>query len=176
MPFGKYRGMPIDRLPDDYWLWLEDLGENLRESLRSAVAVSEEKMSERAFFEKPLSSLSKRYRIFYEEGVEIVPREEKRDYEELRGVKDTRIYRHGQDVLAVSTENERLYQRLKRTIPGLKPRTPCVLLFPDYFLDIVATAIKAKRRRQVTERERGRLREISPYTRKEQFPSQKVGF
>ena len=36
MPFGKYRGSPVEDLPDTYLWWLHDL-EDLREPLRSAV-------------------------------------------------------------------------------------------------------------------------------------------
>jgi hypothetical protein len=37
MPFGKFKGVPVDELPQDYlnWLWT---GIDLREPLRSAVA------------------------------------------------------------------------------------------------------------------------------------------
>ena len=36
MPFGRHRGKPLTGLPDDYVLWLYDLGD-LREPLRGAV-------------------------------------------------------------------------------------------------------------------------------------------
>lgn len=36
MPFGRYRGWPLDELPDDYLGWLFSL-DDLREPLRSAV-------------------------------------------------------------------------------------------------------------------------------------------
>jgi Putative quorum-sensing-regulated virulence factor len=36
MPFGRYRGWPLDELPDDYLGWLFGL-DDLREPLRSAV-------------------------------------------------------------------------------------------------------------------------------------------
>jgi hypothetical protein len=36
MPFGKHRGVPLDRLPDDYLAWLSDL-DDLRQPLRGAV-------------------------------------------------------------------------------------------------------------------------------------------
>jgi hypothetical protein len=36
MPFGKYRGQPLDELPDGYVHWLYGL-DNLREPLRSAI-------------------------------------------------------------------------------------------------------------------------------------------
>jgi hypothetical protein len=36
MPFGKYRGLAVDALPDTYLQWLYDL-DDLREPLRSAV-------------------------------------------------------------------------------------------------------------------------------------------
>jgi hypothetical protein len=36
MPFGKFKGMPVDELPDDYLLWLDSLN-NLRPFLRRAV-------------------------------------------------------------------------------------------------------------------------------------------
>ncbi len=39
MPFGKFKGKSVSRLPDDYleWLW-ENIGYELQEPLRSAVA------------------------------------------------------------------------------------------------------------------------------------------
>lgn len=37
MPFGKYRGVEIAELPDDYLGWLLGLGAELREPLRTAV-------------------------------------------------------------------------------------------------------------------------------------------
>lgn len=36
MPFGKYRGVLVERLPDDYLDWLHSL-DDLREPLRQAV-------------------------------------------------------------------------------------------------------------------------------------------
>jgi hypothetical protein len=36
MPFGRYRGWPLDELPDDYLSWVFSL-DDLREPLRSAV-------------------------------------------------------------------------------------------------------------------------------------------
>src|SRR5262245_60469889 len=36
MPFGKFRGVPIEDLDDDYLRWLDQL-DDLREPLRSAV-------------------------------------------------------------------------------------------------------------------------------------------
>lgn len=37
MPFGKFKGVPLAELPDDYLTWLLSLGAELREPLRSAV-------------------------------------------------------------------------------------------------------------------------------------------
>jgi len=101
------------------------------------------------FFHTPLSVLTTKWRIFHEESADLTPRDERTDFEELRGRGDTRISRHSQDRLAVSTETTHTYNRLK-IIPGLKSHTGCVLLFPDALLDIVATAIGAKYRRQYT--------------------------
>lgn len=36
IPFGKYRGTPIDQVPDDYLLWLSTLND-LRQPLLGAV-------------------------------------------------------------------------------------------------------------------------------------------
>jgi hypothetical protein len=36
MPFGKYKGIPLENLPDDYIVWLKALT-NLRPPLRKAV-------------------------------------------------------------------------------------------------------------------------------------------
>ena len=37
MPFGKYAGMPLTELPDQYVAWLLNLGTDLREPLRQFV-------------------------------------------------------------------------------------------------------------------------------------------
>lgn len=47
MPFGKYRGVEIAELPDDYLGWLLSLGAELREPLRTAV------MAERRSRQRP---------------------------------------------------------------------------------------------------------------------------
>lgn len=100
------------------------------------------------FFVHPLSRLTSRWRIFYEESADSAVRAERSDFEELRGAGNTRIYRHGQETLAVSCETQR-YAALSR-IPGLIPKSGCVLLFPDGLLDTVAEAIHAKHRRQLS--------------------------
>jgi hypothetical protein len=106
-----------------------------------------------AFFTKPLSQLTRKWRIFHEESVFLNPQDEKTDFEELRGVSDTRIYRHGQTELAVSTDNPRLQPKLRR-IPGLRPKTGSVFLFPDEMLDLVAETIKSRKRRTMTDEQR----------------------
>lgn len=106
-----------------------------------------------AFFTKPLSQLTRTYRIFHEESVFLNPQDEKTDFEELRGVSDTRIYRHGQTELAVSTDNSRIQLKLRR-ISGLRPKTGSVFLFPDAMLDLAAETIKAKKRRVLTDEQR----------------------
>ena len=128
-----------------------------------------------AFFEKPLSAITSKWRIFHEESVDLNPRDEKTDHEELRGVKDSRIYRYGQEVLAVSSDSSRLQIKLRDLLgiprnpkpaptshhsrnpsPDAKPThlpralTGSVLLFPDVLLDAVAEAIQARKRRQYT--------------------------
>ena len=113
------------------------------------------------YFSQPLSALTDTWRIFYEAAADLNPRDERSDYEELRGNYGARIYRQGQDTLAVSTESRRVYNRLRRDIPGLQVKTGCVLLFPDALLDTVAEAINARRKRQVSEEEKGRLRTLS---------------
>lgn len=108
-----------------------------------------------------LSDITSRYRIFYEESSIDEPRDEKPDYQELHGVGDTRIYKMGDREdglwLAVSTENSRRQFRL-RAIPGLRVHNGSVFLFPAAMLEVVAEAIGARKKRQVTEalRERGR--------------------
>jgi hypothetical protein len=115
-----------------------------------------------AFFAIPLSQLTTKWRIFHEESADSTPRDEQSDLQELRGYYDTRIYRHGQTELAVSTDTPHVYNRLVRTLPGLTKKTGSVLLFPDMLLDTVAVAIRARRRPQFSEevlarkRERGR--------------------
>lgn len=136
-----------------------------------------------AYFTKPLSQLTNKWQIFHEESVYLNPKDEKSDFEEIRGVSDSRIYRHGQEVLAVSSDNPRLQIKLRDLlgIPrnpkpgslsphsrnpnyGLTPthlpraKTGSVLLFPDPLLDTVAKAIKAKRKRPpMTEEQRAVL-------------------
>lgn len=136
-----------------------------------------------AYFTKPLSQLTKQWRIFHEESVDLNPRDERTDFEELRGVKDSRIYRHSQEFLAVSSDNIRLQIKLRDllgiprspkpgslsphsnnpnadTHPTMLPRakTGSVLLFPDMLLDTVAGAIAAKRKRApLTEDQRATL-------------------
>lgn len=125
-----------------------------------------------AFFNKPLSVLTAKYRIFHEESVDLNPRDEKTDHEELRGVKDSRIYRHGQDRLAISSDNRRLQLKLRDMLGIPREATPAptskhirnpspdanpthlpraftgsVLLFPDELLEPVAEAIGAKKKR-----------------------------
>jgi len=38
MPFGKYRGMELEGLDDNYLTWLFDLGEGIKEPLKTEVA------------------------------------------------------------------------------------------------------------------------------------------
>ena len=109
-----------------------------------------------AFFITPLSALKSKWRIFYEESVDLNPRDEKSDFEELRGVLDSRIYRHGQTTLAVSSDNERLRNKIRK-LPGLAPKTGSVFLFPDALLDMVAQFIKARKSRRLSPRRKAAL-------------------
>jgi hypothetical protein len=109
-----------------------------------------------AFFEKPLSALTSTWRIFYEESANLNSRDERTDCEELRGYGGSRMYRHGQETLAVSTETQG-YMRLGR-IPGLAPKTGSLLVFPDALLDTVADAIRARYRRTYTPEQLEELR------------------
>lgn len=102
-----------------------------------------------AYFTNPLSSLTTKWRIFHEEAADLNPRDERTDFEELRGEKDTRIYRQVEGILAVSSDDSRAQIKLRR-ISGLRPYSGSVLLFPDALLDTVAEAITAKKRRQYT--------------------------
>ena len=102
-----------------------------------------------AYFDRPLSAVTTRWRIYHEESAELNPRDERTDFEELRGTGDTRIYRHGQDVFAVSSDVGKTQARLRR-IPGLRPKSGSVLLFADALLDTVAEAIHARKRRQLS--------------------------
>lgn len=122
-----------------------------------------------AYFEKPLSHVTTKWRIFYEESAALNPRDERTDFEELRGVKESRIYRHGDNVLAVSSDDRRLQLKLRDLLgiprsprpvnewwgqeaPSRLPRakTGSVLLFADARLDTVAEAIHARKKRQYT--------------------------
>lgn len=108
---------------------------------------------------KPLSEQTKKWKIFHEESADLNLREERPDFEELRGYHDTRIYvwgmMGGELTCCVSTENNHVYNRLSR-IPGLKKYSGCVLLFPAMLLDIVAEEIKAKKRRILSPEQRER--------------------
>ena len=112
------------------------------------------------FFDVPLSQLTRKWRIFHEEVAPAPGSDDRSDYEEIRGKGDCRIYRYteedGMFLLAVSTESTATYNRLSR-IPGLEPKTPCVLIFSDSFLDTVADSVNARYRRQVSEETRKRL-------------------
>lgn len=128
---------------------------------------------------KPLSGLTDTWRIFYEESASLNPVAEKSDCEELRGKGDTRIYVWGMvdGILhcCVSIESKtyvkggRILERRNRVyehlagVPGIQRYSGCVLRFPASMLDVVATAIKARKRRQITQEERERLRKISPF-------------
>ena len=89
-------------------------------------------------------------------------RADKKNYEELRGQGDSRIYVYGIDEgkfwLHVSTDNPRRYNTLLRTIPNLRRYTGSVLRFSPDLLDTVASAIKAKKKRVISPEERERLR------------------
>ena len=122
-----------------------------------------------AFFEKPLSAITTKWRIFHEESVFLNPQDEKTDFEELRGQSDTRIYRHGQTELAVSSDNPRVQAKL-RLISGLRPKTGSVLLFSDALIDTVAQAIQARKRRQYTPEQLEELRRRLELTRERQKP------
>jgi hypothetical protein len=54
MPFGKFKGMPMDELPNDYLLWLNSLG-NLRSFLRVAVNAEIGRRWRREEFDEPVS-------------------------------------------------------------------------------------------------------------------------
>ena len=111
-----------------------------------------------AYFTVPLSALTTKWRIFHEESADLNPRDERTDFEELRGYSDTRIYRHGQDTLAISTDSGHLQASLGR-FPGVTPKSGSVFLFPDSLLDAVAEKIHAKHRRQYTPEQLEELRE-----------------
>lgn len=131
-----------------------------------------------AYFDRPLSVITTRWRIFHEESVFLNPQDEKSDFEEIRGKGDTRIYRHGQAELAVSSDNPRTQTRLRDLLgiprkprpvnewwgneaPSHLPRakTGSVLLFPDELLDTVAEAIGAQKKRHYTPEQLEELRE-----------------
>lgn len=105
--------------------------------------------------EKFLSELTDRWKIDHEETAALVSRSERGMYQELRGRGDIRIYRHSLDgqTLAVSTENERIYQNLRR-LPYMKPKTGCVLLFPLDHLDEIAERVGVHRKRHLSPEQR----------------------
>src|SRR5262245_9868219 len=112
-----------------------------------------------AYFTTPLSQLTTRWRIFYEDGARLAPYAERTDYEELRGKgNDCRIYRHGQTELAVSTDTTYWHTRLGK-LPGMRVKSGGVLVFDDTLLDIVAEAMRAYRRPQLSPEQRDALRE-----------------
>lgn len=146
-----------------------------------------------AYFEKPLSHVTTKWRIFYEESAFLNPREERSDFEELRGVKESRIYRHGDDVLAVSSDNRRLQIKLRDLLvipreprpvnewwgkgePSHLPRakTGSVLLFADEMLNVVAEAIKARKKVSLTAEETEVRRERMRKMRYEQLRKRRL--
>ena len=105
-----------------------------------------------AYFSVPLSALTTRWRIFYAKSADFNPRDERSDFEELRGRGDFKIYRYSQTELTVHNDDWHLIARLKSRLKDsgvvFRPKTPCVALFRDQDLDIVAKAIGAKTKRQ----------------------------
>lgn len=93
-----------------------------------------------------LSTLAQGYTIYHEEAAKDAPRHSLSMYEELHGTNDSRLYKFDIGHCAVSTESGRLYESIKRKVPGVTPYTPCVLLFPDPLVPLVARAIRAKKR------------------------------
>ena len=90
------------------------------------------------------------WKIFYDASHYHAPKADKDQYQELRGVDDTRIYVHSEDghTLAVSTENPYRYRALRKAFPFATSKNGCVLLFPARDLPAVAKAIRAKRARK----------------------------
>ena len=108
-----------------------------------------------------LSDLTSRWHIYHQELMSYAPRADKKNYEELRGQGDSRIYIYSMDEgklwLHVSTDNPRRYILL-RSIPGLHRYTNSILKFNPDLLDTVAIAIKAKKKRVLSPELRERLR------------------
>lgn len=102
-----------------------------------------------------LSDLTTFWNIYFEEATAYkMSRANKRMYEELRGVGDTRIYvwgdYEGELLLAVSTDNPGRFKRLIK-IPGMRIYSGSVLRFSVALLDTVAQAVKAKKKRVLSE-------------------------
>ena len=103
-----------------------------------------------------LSDLTTKWQIYYEESAYYAPRAEKKMFEELRGQGDSRIYVWGKDergelLIAVSTDNPRRFNSIMRTVPNSRRDSGSVLLFLATQLETVATAIKAKKKRVLSE-------------------------
>lgn len=111
-----------------------------------------------------LSDLTTKWQIYHEESAYYAPRAEKKMFEELRGQGDSRIYVRGKDeqgelLIAVSTNNPRRQNIIMRTVPGSRRDSGSALLFPATLLDEVATAIRAKKKRMLSEKRRKALTE-----------------
>ena len=111
-----------------------------------------------------LSDLTTKWQIYHEESAYYAPRAEKKMFEELRGQGDSRIYVWGKDergelLIAVSTDNPRRLNIIMRTVPDSRRDSGSALLFPVALLDAVATAIKAKKKRVLSEETKKTLTE-----------------
>lgn len=110
---------------------------------------------------RPLSSLTTRWHIYHEESVYYAPQDEKKDFEELRGTGDSRVYMWGEEggetLVCVSTDSPRLQNRLRRAIPGLREYSGSVFRFTPDLLDTVATFIKARKKRVISEELRAKM-------------------
>lgn len=115
------------------------------------------------FQKTPLSSLTTKWHIYHEESMYYASQDEKKDFEELRGRGDSRIYVWGEEddelLLCVSTDNPRLQNALKKSIPGLRAYSGSVKRFTPDLLDTVAVFIKAKKKRAYSEETKARMRE-----------------
>lgn len=132
----------------------------------------------------PRETFGKRYRIFMDEAwlaEDAVSNPDKVNdrpwYYEIRGKYGT-VYVYGDNMLAVSITANRVKGSIKKAYGNilclyLKAEDESIFLFKPDNLEIVAGLIKARRKRQVTEPERQRLRNIGRFSHyKKQYTAQ----
>jgi hypothetical protein len=94
-----------------------------------------------------LKTLTKKWRISYEECIKDAPRNEKEDYAEIVGKRGT-IYVYNKEYLAVSSEHSHFQHKLAEMTD--KQLSANVWLFKPEKLNPIAKLIRARTKRQHT--------------------------